>query len=151
MRHIKTYQIFESAAPRKREVTTGLSNNEYYQKISELAYEKVKHEVYKPLIKASILSSKSDDDIDESISNPFTQHELEYLDKIGKIEVMDHRIIVRMIYDWGYLYVIKQPDDWFYIKIKYNTDKNYCYLVDKFWKCDQFDGLKHLLKNISIK
>ena len=146
LRHLKT---FESAAPRKRELTTGLTENEYYQKISELAYEKVKHEVWKPLIKSSILSPKSDDDVDESISNPFTQHELEYLDKIGKIEITPHRTIVRMIYDWGFIYMIKQPDDWFYIKINYKD--NHSFLVDKFWKCDQFDGLKLLLKNISIK
>ena len=146
LRHLKT---FESAAPRKRELTTGLTENEYYQKISELAYEKVKHEVWKPLIKSIILSPKSDDDVDESISNPFTRHELEYLDKIGKIEITPHRTIVRMIYDWGFIYMIKQPDDWFYIKINYKDD--YSFLVDKFWKCDQFDGLKLLLKNISIK
>ena len=145
MRHLKTFE----SAPRKRELTTGLTENEYYQKISEFAYEKVKHEVWKPLIKSSILSPKSDDEVDESISNPFTQHELEYLDKIGKIEITPHRTIVRMIYDWGFIYMMKQPDDWFYIKINYKD--NYSFLVDKFWKCDQFDGLKHLLKNISIK
>jgi hypothetical protein len=145
LRHLKTFE----SAPRKRELTTGLTENEYYQKISEFAYEKVKHEVWKPLIKSSILSPKSDDEVDESISNPFTQHELEYLDKIGKIEITPHRTIVRMIYDWGFIYMMKQPDDWFYIKINYKD--NYSFLVDKFWKCDQFDGLKHLLKNISIK
>jgi len=145
LKHLKTFE----SAPRKRELTTGLTENEYYQKISEFAYEKVKHEVWKPLIKSSILSPKSDDEVDESISNPFTQHELEYLDKIGKIEITPHRTIVRMIYDWGFIYMIKQPDDWFYIKINYKD--NHSFLVDKFWKCDQFDGLKLLLKNISIK
>jgi hypothetical protein len=139
MKRIKTYKLFESAAKRKAFISTEirfkLKDCSLYQKISVTSYEEIKHRVYGPII-------RNEESYD--ISNPFTELELNELNYFGKAVANPNKVIVNIYIKDYRIEIFKLPDDWFYVLF----DSNYYYLTEKFWKCDQFDGLLELLKKV---
>jgi hypothetical protein len=146
MRRIKTYKLFESAAKIKAFISTEirfkLKDCSLYQKISVTSYGEIKHRVYGPIIYGPIIRNEESYDI----SNPFTELELNELNYFGKAVANPNKVIVNIYIKDYRIEIFKLPDDWFYVLFEYGG--NYYYLTEKFWKCDQFDGLLELLKKV---
>ena len=52
--------------------------------------------------------------------------------------------------EYKIVYIDKLPDEWFVVQMKTESVLNSDFFTEKFWKCDQLDGLEELLRDQGI-